>query len=545
MRATRAIAGPLAIVLAAASAPLAAQTDVGKTVSIMGPPAPERRQPSRFPIYPDDTPEQFATADPNKPIAEFSTALQQAYWTNPDLLAGRARLRSTDFRLPQARAAYGPRLSYQASYGWQRENQEQLFGGYAEAKAWSLVGSAILTQPLYTFGRSLADERAAISQIDFERARLKFGENQVLFDAITAYVGVVRDREGIRIAQDNLDLLTRELADTRTRFRLREVTSTDLQQVETRYEFGQAQILGAKRAAATSEARFLGTIGAPAGALPQPNPLAMPVTTIEEAYALAETQSPIVAAAYARELVSRAQRDSARADMMPRVDLRGRADVGSSALGSNTLRQTNLRTEVVVSGPIFESGIRRARIGEAEAANDSDWRLIDAALRDSKSEVADAWNEWKSQSAAEFHLKASIAAAEAAYDGALAQERAGLRTTLDVLDLARDLLSARTSHNAAAANAYLAQARLLVAMGSLDTSYLFPGEPRYDHLRHFEKVKDNSDIPLLTTIVRAIDNPYFVKFDPRAPRDPSARVGSAGVETGPETEEPPATPAPR
>jgi outer membrane protein len=269
------------------------------------------------------------------------------------------------------------------------------------------------------------------------------------------------------------------------------------------------------------------------------------VKSLEEAYALAEAQSPIVAAAYSRELVSRAQRDGARADMMPRVDLRARADVGSSALGANTLRQTNIRTDVVVSGPIFESGLRRARIGEAEAANDADWRLIDAALRDTKGEVADAWNEWKTQSAAEQHLKASIAAAEAAYDGALIQERAGLRTTLDLLDLARDLLSARTSHNAAAANAYLAQARLLATMGLLETAYLFPDEPRYDPKRHFEKVRDNSDIPLLTTIVRAIDNPYFVKFEPRTPRDPSARVGSAGADVGTEADQPPANPTPR
>lgn len=529
----------------ALAAPLAAQSEAGKTVPIMGPPDIGERKPLRMPIYPDGTPERFATVDPTQPVSDFATALQQAYWTNPDMLASRARLRSADYQLPQARAAYGPRLSYQASYGWQRENQEQLFGGYSEAKAWSLVASAVLTQPLYTFGRTLAQERGAASQIEFERARLRFGENRLLFDAITAYTEVVRDREGVRIAQENLNLLTRELADTRTRFRLRELTSTDLQQVVTRYEFGQAQILGARRAAANSEAKFLSMVGSPAGALAQPNPLAMPVTTLEEAYALAEAQNPIVIAAYARERISRAEHDATRADLMPRVDLRARADVGSSALAGNTLRQTSIRTDVVVSGPIFESGLRRARIGEASAANDADWRLIDAALRDSKSEVAEAWNEWKTQAAAKEHLKASVAAAEAAYDGAMMQYRAGMRTTLDVLDLARDLLSARTSYNTTAANAYLAQARLLAAMGSLEAGYLFPDEPRYDPLRHFEKVRDNSDIPLLTNSVRGLDSAFAGDVRPRTPRDPSARVGAPGADPDLPGADPEPAPTPR
>lgn len=529
----------------ALAAPLAAQSGAGKTVPIMGPPDIGERKPLRMPIYPDGTPERFATVDPTQPVSDFATALQQAYWTNPDMLASRARLRSADYQLPQARAAYGPRLSYQASYGWQRENQEQLFGGYSEAKAWSLVASAVLTQPLYTFGRTLAQERGAASQIEFERARLRFGENRLLFDAITAYTEVVRDREGVRIAQENLNLLTRELADTRTRFRLRELTSTDLQQVVTRYEFGQAQILGARRAAANSEAKFLSMVGSPAGALAQPNPLAMPVTTLEEAYALAEAQNPIVIAAYARERISRAEHDATRADLMPRVDLRARADVGSSALAGNTLRQTSIRTDVVVSGPIFESGLRRARIGEASAANDADWRLIDAALRDSKSEVAEAWNEWKTQAAAKEHLKASVAAAEAAYDGAMMQYRAGMRTTLDVLDLARDLLSARTSYNTTAANAYLAQARLLAAMGSLEAGYLFPDEPRYDPLRHFEKVRDNSDIPLLTNSVRGLDSAFAGDVRPRTPRDPSARVGAPGADPDLPGADPEPAPTPR
>jgi outer membrane protein TolC len=58
--------------------------------------------------------------------------------------------------------------------------------------------------------------------------------------------------------------------------------------------------------------------------------------------------------------------------------------------------------------------------------------------------------------------------ARKAYEGAVLQQRAGLITTLDVLDLARELLLARSNSNTAIASAYLAKARVLAAAGALE-----------------------------------------------------------------------------
>jgi outer membrane protein len=521
----------LGCALAALSGAAIAQPAPRDVIRVKEPEGSNAESRRAGPAFPSDTPEAQTSADAASPLSTFAEALQRAYWTNPDLLAARARLRSADFRLPQARSAYGPRLNYQVGYGWDRDNIEQpFFGGFQARSGWSAAASAILTQPLYTFGRNLAAERTAKAQIDFERASLRFTESRVLFDTVSAYVGALRDREGVRIAQENLDLLNRELTDTRTRFRFREVTSTDLQQVETRHEFGKAQLLVAKAQAATADAQFLRIVGAPAGELTDPNPLNIPARDLETAYALAQTQSPIIVAAYARERASRAQGDAARADLLPRVDLRGSASLGTQSSGTNAIRQTQVRGEVVLSGPIFETGLRRARVGEAEAANDADWRLIDSALRESKAEIAGAWNEWQMQQAALDRLKAAIAAAEAAYRGAVLQERAGLRTTLDVLDLARDLLSARTSFNSASANAYLAQARLMQAMGSLEHNYLFPEQSRYDPDTHFDDVKYDGSIYVLTPIMRALDGALANKENQALPRDPAAQLGSEGVD---------------
>lgn len=378
----QASAAVLATLLACGGAGAAVPAAPGRTVDLKAQPAsdrPDDARPVMSPDLPRDTPEDIDGEDAAKqPVTSLESALHRTFWTNPKLLAERARMRSTDYRIPQARSLYGPRLDFQATYGFERDNFEQTVGGYLARSGWTTIASAILTQPVYTFGRNAAAEHTAMAQVGYERAVLRYTEAQAMFGAIEAYAATLRDRAGVGIAGDNLSLLEKELADTETRFQSHETTTTDVDQVRTRVELARAQKFAADRLAASSDARFLSIVGAPAGDLAQPNPLTVPVATLEEAYAFAEGHDPVIAAAYAREKVSRAQRDAAKADLMPRIDLKGRADYGTVTPYSNNPRETQLIGQVVVSGPIFESGLRRARLHEAEATNDADWRLTTA-----------------------------------------------------------------------------------------------------------------------------------------------------------------------
>ena len=521
----------IVVVVIAAVTAQAQSLPVRQTVAeIPQAPVPAGASYSRAALpLPAGTPDAIARADTAIPLDDLVTALERVYWTNPALLAERSRLRSSDFRLPLARAQYGPRVEYQAAFGGEQDRLAQVLGGYSTSVGPSQTASLVFTQPLFGFGRTAAAEDEAGAQIAFQRASVEFSEEDTLFKTISAYIAVLRDRGSTEIAADNLALLARELRDNRERLSAREVTITDVQQIETRVDQGRVQVLSAASQKGASEAEFLRVVGAPAGALTPPNPLAMPVHTLEEAYVIAERNSPVVTAAYAREKISRAQVAQARAELMPHVDLRASADAGRTAPYLGGVRHSELRAGIQISGTLFDSGLRDARIGEAEAANDSDWRLIDSAVRDAKADAATQWDDWLTQRAALDRLEAAIHSAQDAYDGALLQERAGLRTTLDVLDLARELLSARSAHNAASANAYIAQARLLKAIGMLNLEYLLPGSLRYERDEHLSKVRSNSDVPLLTAALRAADRLLSEPVEDRASRDPASRLGAAAA----------------
>lgn len=468
--------------------------------------------------------------DFSEPVADLEEAILRAYWHNPRLLAERARKRSVDFRLPQARALFGPRIDYQFEYGYRRDRTELLPDRFRTADGWSGTVSAILDQPLFTFGRLAANERRAQAEVGFQREVLRYTEQQTIFDAIDAYVGVLRDRNAVRIAQDNLDLLQSELRDSEFRQAAREATIVDRLQVETRHDLGAAELASARGNLATSEGRFLAVIGSPPAAeLAPPNPLLVPVPSLAEAVDAALETNPLVAAAQFRELISRATRDEAVSERLPRVDLRGRADVAPVSPYDDELRRTSYLAQVVVSGPLFASGLLKARQDEAQAANDADWRLADASRRDLLGEITSAWSARQASGEALEDYATAVDAARAAYQGAVEQQKAGFRTTLDVLILSRDLLTVRTGLNSAEAEHYMAQARILFALGLLDVPYLMPDEPAYVGDAHLEKVDGHGSVFPITPILRTVEGAFLLPADPRPTRDPTFGGGEGTV----------------
>jgi outer membrane protein len=488
--------------------------------------------PAYRPALPAGTPAEQTQRDPAQPVTNLSEALERSYWTNPQLLSERAQTRGADWRVPEARGQYGPQLQYSLSYGYEHDRIDVTPTSTVLREGWTTTLSAVLTQPLFTFGRLRANEDTARAQLAFQRASLRATEQQTLLNAINIYASVLRDRAGVTIARENMELLSRQFQDETFRLQQRDSTATDVGQTQTRLELARAQLVTAQAQAGSSDASFLRYIGAPAGDLAPPNPLTLPVRTLEDAYAYADSHNPVIASAYARERVSRAQLELARANLLPRVDLRGQALRGPVVPYSDTLRETELRGTLTVSGTI-DSGIKQAQIGEARAANDSDWRLIDEALRENREELADAWNSWQGQTAAVARLQIAVQSAQSAYEGAVLQQRAGLRTTIELLELARDLLQVRSSLNSAMASSYVQQARVLAAMGALEHKYLLPDAQDYDPQEHYDDVKSQADIPLLTPFVRALDSVTTPPRVDRPVRDPAAPIAAGPAPISP------------
>ena len=77
-------------------------------------------------------------------------------------------------------------------------------------------------------------------------ARLRDIEQQVMVSAIQAYVNVTRDLEILRIRQENLTVLQRQLEETSARFEVGEITRTDVAQAEASQAQSEADLANAQ-----------------------------------------------------------------------------------------------------------------------------------------------------------------------------------------------------------------------------------------------------------------------------------------------------------
>lgn len=468
-------------------------------------------------------------------VIRLEDALALAYESNPNLLGQRGILRSTDALYPGARSAYGPQVSLEGRHQFAWDRTQLQTGNYAAVDGFASTAALVFSQPLFSFGRRYASEQSALAQIDLGRNQLRLTEAQTMLTVIRDYMFLLRDRAVADITAENLVLLDRQLSASAARFRVREITSTDLQQVETRVAIARAQVLNAQGSVGASQSRFLQSVGALPGTLAPPPPLDPGVVSLDDAYAIADNESPLILAARAREKSSRAELAAARADQYPNVTLQSSGAYGTITPYSNTRRTTELRSAIVVGIPLIDGGNRRARIEAAEQANDADWRLLDAALRDTRQAVAEAWNNWHASEQSVEHFRTAIEAARKAYEGAVIQEKASARTTLDVLDLARDLLNVRTNHVSAMANEYVARASLLAAMGRLEAPLLLPDVQRYDPESNFRNQRWRGDVPLVTSILSGLDSvPVRDLKTDRAYRDPAANLRSGNAVSAPQ-----------
>jgi outer membrane protein len=461
----------------------------------------------------------------------LADAIASAYEANPALLAERAGNRASDENFVAAKSAYGPTISANASHGYQRDRGFQSNPIFGVSPNRSTLGSGYSTsygvtasQPIFTSGRLSSQVGVARSEVGFSRQTLRITESQVLLDVISSYVGVRRDQKLVAIAQENLDLLGRQLSDTQERFRVRETTATDLAQTENRYGFARAQLLEAQGQLEISEGGYLAVVGRlPRDLAPEPELRALPAT-IEQAYERAEQNNPTLLAAQFRERGSRAALAAARADRGPNISLQGSAFSESESPYNDRLRGDQIIGRAVVDLPLYAGGLLSARIREAMARNDQDLRLVEQARRETRQAVASAWDRLISTRGSLEPYAAAVKAAEEAFAGAREQERLGARATIDVLDQARDLLLSRSSYVQAQANEYVARAALLSAIGELEANQLFPSIPRYDPDRHFKRVQWQGGLPAgpVLKVVDSIFDPDLEK--PAASRDPADSI---------------------
>ncbi len=417
-------------------------------------------------------------------------AIALAYQTNPGMQAQRAAMRALDENYTQARAAFGVNASVQAS-----ETYTELRRGPGEATAYNPTVGVSIAQPVYTGGRLHAQLTAAEAEVMAGRQSLRRFELDLLQRVITAYVGVRRDQETLRISQDTASVMAQQLSDTEAKFEVRQVTATDVAQSKARLASARSQVISAEGQLAITRAQYLAVVGKnPEDLAPEP-PLEGVPATIDQAFDAGENSNPSLLGAGFQEQASRARVAEAKASGMPNVSVR--VDIRRSpylpyqgGIFDNTISAT-----AVVSQPIFTSGLIASQVRQSLEQNNRDRMSIEDARRNMIQGVAQAWESLAASRRALVTQEDEAKQNETAFYGVREEEKVGLRSTLEILNAALELQQAQLSLVRGRFNEYVSRAQLLAAMGALSAKTLAPGIDLYDPATNFNRVRNRGAMP--------------------------------------------------
>ncbi len=444
-------------------------------------------------------------------------AIALAYETNPTLQDQRAQLRVVDETYVQARAGYRPTVSLTAG-----ATTQDIEGRDADQGQAALV----LTQPLYTGGRTSGAVSASRADILSGRESLRQVEASVIQKVIQAYVDVRRDQAALAIRGQDFQVLTRELEDMRTRFAVADVTRTDVAQAEASAAQARALLSSAQAQLEITRATYAAVVGRPAGQL-EPEPvLASPAATLDQALGLAEKSNAALRAARYVQEAAHARVAEARAERMPQANLR--LELGHSTPLTNLqskLIQRSLTATVNVVQPLSAGGAINSRVRQAIERENSARVRVEAARRDLVQQLSQAWSVLIATRSNIEANEVQVRSARIAFEGTQEERKLGLRTTLEVLSAQQNLSAAQLTLLNSRRDSYLAEVTLLSVIGQLEAAFLAPEAKPYDPVRAFNRHRFSGFVPWepVVSIVDSLGVPKPKILPPPRPATPPTR----------------------
>jgi outer membrane protein len=423
----------------------------------------------------------------------LAEALAATYANQPALQAERAKLRATDEGVPTALAGWRPTVVLAGTAGYGGGLERELVSG-EKIKLLTdrdiATAQATVTQPLYTGGKVQANVNHAKDQVMAERANLIAQEQTSFTNTVNAYVGVIQAQQLLTLNINNEQVLAKQLQATNDRFRVGEITRTDVAQAEAALAGATAQRQTAEGNLATARATFVQIVGfTPPANLIEPQPLVLPVRAEREAAALAAANNPNVVAAQFNDSAAKDAVDVAFSQLLPQLSLQGQTFQQENP-GTRSTEINGYQVVAQLSVPLYQGGAEYSAVRQAKQTEQQSARLVADAQRTAVQAAVNAWETLVAATAAADSTRSQIRANEVALEGVEREAIVGSRTTLDVLNAEQALLNSRVTLVQNLAQLVNASYGVAAAIGRLTARDLHLPVPLYDETAYYNAVKN-------------------------------------------------------
>ena len=408
----------------------------------------------------------------------FDQALERALAANESLKVVQEQVRETQGRVQEAKTSFLPSVNLNFLYtpaqrfpliripaGIFGPTEQTFEAGFTRRN----IMQVDVSQPIYTAGRLSNAYGIQASALDASKLQLERARQELRYHVVEAFYAALMNEEGVRVAEEQITLASRQLEVAKARFASGTVARLDVLQAEVELANSKARRIQAKASVDTSYQALRTVLS-----LPQSQPLALrgsldepPETVTRDTLNAAIPSRPDLRAFSARKDMAQHSVALANADWKPSLSLTGNLQYQDDGLDS-LMRSDNqsYTLGVALRVPLFAAPGAAAKRTIANAQVRQSEHGLNAATDAARLEVESAWTALQAsdevvstqQKALEL-ARESVAIAQVSYEN-------GVITSAELSDAQVRLLLTEWFLMQAKYSRIVAAARARVAAGT-------------------------------------------------------------------------------
>lgn len=361
-----------------------------------------------------------------------------------------------------------PRLSVFGSYSKYSEDKQLSTGSViqpGDSTSWGLR----LDQSFSISGREITALNISKENIEKSRYELRAVQEAYLFNVALAYYDVLRAHKAVEIAKSNLDRLAKHRDVAAIRLRIGEVTKTDLLRAEAELSRARAELVKSENNLRLAKAILARVVGI-SGDFDIKEEVGSKEDTADNLDSLKQTAYAERAEMKSSELhkrIAEEQLKYARGAYWPTISIEGVYSRKEETPASAFLIEESLYVGLRLNLPLFEGGLRKAEVAEAEARKRQSELIYDDLKKTIGIEVENAYLDFQTQKGILKSLQDQVTYATDNYKYLSRQYQFGIASSIDVIDANTLLITAERQLADAAYNYRLALIRLQRVTGQM------------------------------------------------------------------------------
>jgi adhesin transport system outer membrane protein len=396
----------------------------------------------------------------------------QTIESNPNVLTAVRRKDAADSAIEGAKSGYYPRIDWLWGAGREQSHNETTRRNFPTQDYVHMnrrQEGMTLNQMLWDgYGtKSEVDRRQAISDSAAHKA---YGTvEDIALQAIEAYLEVLKNRDKVSYARENLKAHQRTFDQVKLRADKGVGRRADLEQIAARLALTQSNQLSADSKLREAEITYLKVVGKPPGNLTRPpSPPNVP-KTVDEAVKVGLANHPVLKSAHSDVDAAQAQRELSRSFLSPRVEVEASYTNNKNIDGVEGANRDRM-IMVWLKWNLFRGFFDKHRLNETAYQINEASEIARNTHRQVENAVRLRFNNYATARDRMPNLDRYVKAANATREAYNQQFSIGQRTLLDLLDSENEFYTARTEFIDAQFVDLIQRYYILNAMGMLLSS---------------------------------------------------------------------------